>query len=409
VYVLWLLSCLSVRAAVDPAVTIVPKDSAWVGQRVEFYVELRARGLFVGTASFELPQIPRTLLIKIGEPVVGSKEIEDETWFTQTHEFALFSQHHGALEVPAIGVQFSRREGFTGPANAVQALSPGFTIRIARPPGSEQMGFLITTESLELTETWEPAPGPAEVGAVFKRTIVQRAPQLLGMAFAPAPTETPEGLRAYVGDATTRDDLTRGEFRCERRETITYLVQDSGTLELPALRYVWWNPKASRLESKTLPAVTFEVAAPPAPAAAVAEPDPVRPAWLVPALVLMTVLAAIVLGSRAVRWVGGQWRRLNPPERVAARRLLRACRRNDAAAAQSAWSAWRASQVVDFRRATELYAAVVSMQRYRYGPDSTTAWSGDELARSFVAYSAASVPDDSTEAASGLPSLNPRG
>ena len=45
---------------VAPAVVRVPEATAWIGQRVPFFVELSARGSFAGTASFDLPQIPGT-------------------------------------------------------------------------------------------------------------------------------------------------------------------------------------------------------------------------------------------------------------------------------------------------------------------------------------------------------------
>jgi len=145
-----------VRAEVAPVAVRVPEAKAWIGQRVPFFVELRAPGSFSGTASFDLPQLPGTLLMKMGSPVVSSQDLEGRSWFVQTHEFALFSQRPGMLAISAFAVRFAHREGFTGPATDVQAQSPGFKIEIQRPPDSGQVGFLITTESLEVTETWDP-------------------------------------------------------------------------------------------------------------------------------------------------------------------------------------------------------------------------------------------------------------
>ena len=151
----------AVRADVAPVAVRAPEAQAWIGQRVPFFVDLRAPGSFAGTARFDLPQIPGVMLMKIGNPVVSSEDIEGESWFVQTHEFALFSQKPGLLEVPAFSVRFAAREGFTGPAHEVQAQVPGWKIEIQRPPGSENIGFLITTEALDVTETWEPRPAHA--------------------------------------------------------------------------------------------------------------------------------------------------------------------------------------------------------------------------------------------------------
>lgn len=401
-----LLCSVSALAEVAPVTARMAAPKAWIGQRATLYVELRAPGSFVGTANFELPQISGTLLMRIGNPVVSSQDIEGASWFVQTYEFALFSQKAGVLEVPSFPVTFSRQEGFVGPATEVRAKTPTATIEIQRPPGSERIGFLVTTEALEVTEKWDQAPGPSQVGAMFKRTIVQRASNLPGMALAPAPTTAPDGIKVYPGNAETNDKLGRGDFLGERRETITYLLQRPGPLSLPALTYVWWNPKTQVLESKTLPAVTFEVAAPPAapsPAASVAA----RRTW--PWLLITALVAGFGVWQhrRLTGWARHWWSKWNPPDRVAARQLLRACRRNDAARAATAWNLWRDMQATGFQPGPELRAAVIGLQRQRFGPASAGQWHGDDLARAFEKHPTAVKTGFSHEPASALPELNP--
>lgn len=405
VSIVLLLFPLLGRAEVAPVVMRPPEAKAWIGQRVPFFIELRARGSFSGTASFDLPQIPGTVLIKIGNLVVDSQDLEGESWFVQTHEFALFSQRPGMLAVPAFPVRFASRDGFTGPATDVQAQSPGFTVEIQSPPGSEQTGFFITTEALDVTETWDPTPAPAEVGAVFKRTIIQRAPQVPGMALAPAPTTAPDGIRVYPGEAATNDKLERGDFLGERSETITYLMQKPGTLEVPALNFVWWNPKTEELQSKTLPAVTFEIAPPPA-AAAAKEAAATYQAWLW-LLAAACVFALLTWQRRRLaEWGAHFWKKLNPPEGVAARKLLRACRAHDAPAAASAWIEWRNTQALSFQPTPELRATVLEMQRFVFGHATTHPWRGDDLAQAFTESVATTKSTLAHEPASALPHLN---
>ena len=236
-----LLFSMAARAEVAPVAIRIPEAKAWIGQRLPFYVELRARGSFAGAASFSLPEIPRTVILKVGNPVVSSQEIDGDSWFVQTHEFALFSQQSGTLQIPGFEVRFASRDGFTGPVKEQQAQVPAARIEIQRPPGSESIGFLVTTESLDLTENWEPQPqpqpGPVKVGAIFKRTIIQRAAQITGMALAAAPTDAPDGVRVYPGQPEVTDKTERGDFLGERRETITYQLQKPGSFELPELSY----------------------------------------------------------------------------------------------------------------------------------------------------------------------------
>lgn len=408
IFLVLLLLPLFVQAEVAPVAVRVPELKAWVGQRVAFFVELRAPGSFAGTAYFALPQLPGTMLMKIGNPVVSSQEIEGRSWFVQTHEFALFSQKTALLDVPAFSVHFASRTGFTGPAKDVQAQAPGWKVEIQRPPDSDSIGFLITAESLNITETWEPQPGPAQVGAMFKRTIVQRAPQMPGMALAAASFTAPDGIRVYPGDAETKDQLERGDFLGERRETITYLLQKPGTFSLPALTYVWWNPKTEALQSKTLPVVTFGVA-----------PAPTGPtlgktmagrslAWPWLLAVALAVGLGVWQGKHIAAWGIKFWKTLNPPDRVAGRKLTRACRRHDAPMAATAWTAWRNMQDPAFRPGPELRSAVLALQRHFFGPEPIGSWQGEELGRAFGKTLGAVKACPSRESVSVLPLLNPR-
>jgi hypothetical protein len=132
------------RAEVEPATIRVADDKVWVGQRAAFFVELRAPGSFVGAASFSLPDIPRTIIVKSGNPVVSSKEVDSESYCVQTHRFVrfvLFSQAPGTLQVPSFEVRFSHREGFTGPAVDLEATVPSVSIEVQQPPGRQRPRF----------------------------------------------------------------------------------------------------------------------------------------------------------------------------------------------------------------------------------------------------------------------------
>ena len=381
----------------------LPQEKGWVGQRVPFSIELHAKGSFDGTASFDLPQIPGTIIIKTGSPVVSSEEIDGQSWFIQSHEFALFSQSAGALEIPQFSIRFSSRDGFTGPASETQTAFPGMKVEIIRPPGSEKIGFLVTSESLKISEQWNPEPKPVQAGAVFKRTILQRASELSGMALSPPSTSAPDAIRVYTEDPKIQDKYERGAFLGERSDTITYQFSRAGSFFLPELTYVWWNPKSEKLEAMTLPGVRFEVSAAPVPASA-----PQR-FWvwyfrLFPPLLFI----ALVLWQRKwiTAWIKKCWKDLHPADRVLARKLLRACRQNNSAAAGNLWLAWRNTQGADFEPGSELQASVLSLQRHLFGPEPAGLWNGDSLASAFAKQIKNAKEQTSRQKTSLLPELN---
>ncbi len=401
---LFLLS--SVLADVPPAEIRIPKPEAWTGQRLPIYLDIYAKGSFSGAAGISIPEVSQSFIVQIGRAVVSSKQIDGETWAVRTYEFALFSQKTGTLEIPGFKVRFDARDSFTGPAKEVQATLPSARVKINRPPGTEDLGFLITTESLDLTETWDPQPSSsAKVGDVFKRTIVQRADQMTGMAFIPVPSSAPDGFRIYPPKVATNDKTDRGQFLGERRETITYQVADSGTLTIPELTYSWWNPKTEKLLSQTLPAVTFQVPVPPT-AALTEEKGSSLPVWTWLAIGGAIIGAAIWKGKCLSAQCQKLLTKLNPPQRIAARALLRACRRNDARATISAWNHWLSLQKPEFQTPEALRKQVLALQRQLFGLSPADNWDGSELTQAFRSAIATQHQKTGQYHHSALPPLN---
>jgi hypothetical protein len=404
IFLMFLLSSAIMKAAVPPVTIKAPEPKAWTGARLPFFFELRTLGSFVGTPTFSIPQIPDTIILKIGSPVISSEQIEGVEWFVQRHEFALFSQHPGELKIPAIPIRFSAREGFTGEAKDFDVTSESITLTIERPPGSENIGFLVTTESLEITETWDPEPSSAEVGSVFKRTISQRADQMTGMALAPSPTQAPDGTRLYPGRAEIADKTERGAFRGERTETITYLIEESGTITLPEITFNWWNPTKQKLESLTLPAVSLEV---PAPPPSEKEKAAKTQSQIIISLSALILLAVIVWKrKRIVSAFRKIWKTINPPDRVAARHFLSACRKNDPAAAVAAWSKWRNITGLNDIADSTLSSEILVLQRHVFGSEKAEGWKGAPLVQAFRVYSKSKPRPVSNH--SELQPLNPK-
>ncbi|SHO51207.1 BatD family protein [Desulfopila aestuarii] len=378
-------------------------DTAWIGQKVSFFIELRAMGSFSGSARFDLPQVPGTIIIKVGAPVVSSEEIDGQSWFVQSHEFALFSQQAGTLKIPEFSVRFASRAGFSGPANDVQTTFPGMKVEIQRPPGSEKSSFLVTTQSLEINEIWKPTPGPVEAGAIFTRKIAQRASELSGMALAPPSTDVPDGISVYVKNDEIADKTERGDFLGQRIDTITYRMTKAGNFTLPDVVYSWWNPITRKIEKFILPAVRFEVS--PAPGSKTAtRQGKMLYVWVLLALTLLSF--ALWQKTFIVEWLRQHWRELNPPDKILAENFLQACAQNNSASAVTFWISWRNTQGELFKPEPELQSAVFTLLRHRFGPEPSGFWQGDLLALAFTNHLNMEKEKGSEKKGKVLPELN---
>ena len=178
------------------------------------------------------------------------------------------------------------------------------------------------------------------------------------------------------------------------------------------------------------PAATKPAAAKPAPAKPAAakpqaaakveqhEPKPVKPAaaaesedpWRVrPLLVVFIIFGSVIFWQkrRLADYATQLWKTLNPPDKVATRNLVRACRSNNPAAATTAWTAWQNSQAEALQPTVELLAAATELHRHVYGALPGENWQGASLAKALSAFLSSKHQTLSTKSKTSLPPLNP--
>lgn len=347
----------------------------WRGERLKFFIELRADGVFSGAASFDIPEIPNTIVTRVGNPVIGSYTENGTEFFTQLHEFALFTQTDGPLEIPPITARFSHKKGYTGDDFEVSHQTRTHSINVKRPPGSEGLGFVVTTDSLIITETWEPEQTEPKIGSVLKRTITQHAVDVTGMALCPFPADAPAGIRVYTEQAEITDKTDRGEFTGSRVDTVTYLVQEPGHYTLPVIRYDWWNPKSQTLESIILEPVSFSISAPPSETKS-------RPyIWWITAIPVLTII--FIYHRRVILIATTGYDRVYPKHKRIAHKLISACKRNDLEVAARLWPVVLTS-IPNLEMTSELDIEARRLMARIYGSTSNEQiWNGKNFAKQF--------------------------
>jgi len=386
---------------------IPPKESApWVGQRTVFALEVAVEGRFSGSTLFDLPQVRGAILMKPEErPVLSSRTMDEKEYAVQRHEFSLFCQQGNEVRVPEIQVRCGSIKTFGEPPSQHVLHVPSFRVMPRLPEGTGPGQVVVSTTRLEVKETWNPRPGKAKVGDAFRRTVTMRATDVPGMLLPRIPKPQVQGLAVYPSTPMVDDRTERGEFTGQRTESATYLCEAEGKVEIPAVQLLWWNPAKGAWERKTLPAVTLTVL--PNPAYSPKEPNgpsPAGPETRGAYLWWAFALAAAGLGC----WILVR-RRIPDEEAEAFRKVIRACRNNDAAGAYNAVTRWRAlaglSPAVRSQEATE---ELFSAQRVIAGIESS--WKGHNLERSLKAWRReARRRSPLLPGAGKLPELNPGG
>ena len=394
--------------AIEPVQAELDRPTAWTGEPVGLIITLHSPGPFSGTAAFDIPRLPRTSIVSMGNPVVGSEVIEGTTFITQRHEFSIYSQQIGEVVVPPFRVRFSAKENFVGEPQEVDGRTPELRFQSQRPPTTGGDAVILAVAAMDVQQTWNPDPKAATLcaGDVLERTIVQRATGTSAMMLSPIAAEAPPAVRVYASAPLVEDRNERGDVLAVRRDTLKYQFERPGNYELPALDISWWDTQKNQLQRVQLAAATIEVAATSAPEVTGRRAG----VWTIAGLAAVTL--ALLAGSAVLRW------RVARPvgsERSEARAVVRACRTHNDALAYRALLVWsrRMGQLptaevagniehATFRREWER----LSLRLFGRQQDTST-WSGTKLAASFLRLRRMCLTNHANAQGAALPPLNP--
>jgi len=381
---------------------VAPKDSSpWVGQRVTFAVDVVVEGRFSGSTLFDLPQVSGVILMKPeGRPVLSTRTIDDIEYTVQRHEFALFCQKDGQITIPGFTVRCGSTEAYGQPTQEHTLSIPSLSVTARLPSDAKQGQILVTTTNFDIRETWTPTPGEAKIGDAFARTITMRAADVPGMLLPRIPTPKSSGVAIYAAAPQVTDRTERGEFTGIRTETLTYICETAGLVEIPAVLVRWWNPSGSVWGEKTLPAVVLKIATATARGVSATGGKAGRlsrywPVWLVLAAV------ACVLG-----WIMARHRHPDA-ETVLFKECLQACREGDALWAYNAVTQWRAAAGLSHETPPQSVNAGLKFS-HRLIVGLENAWQGTQLEKALKSWRRM-ARRKTVRIQGGLPDLNPHG
>ena len=394
----------------------IEKDTAWTGEPVPLIITLYSPGPFSGAASFELPELPRTATIKVGNPVVGSEEVDGVSYLTQRHEFRLYTQQTDEFVLPPFQVRYSAKQTFTSAPEPRVGTTPELRFRSNRPPGTESLGVVVAVTQMNVSQNWLPENSVSlEAGDVIERTVTRQADGTTAMMLPPVPASAPDGVRVYETDPIVQDKTERGASTANRVDTIKYQFERAGTFDLPAIEFVRWDPQTEELKRELLPGITVSVdGAPDARDAESINSAIDRPRWPIGAW-LAAIVTLAWLCHMPVRRILAAWQaKRNSPETVAARRVVSACRTSDPSAAYSALLDW---QRVPQSLATEATASNAAELEREFAVLSSTLfganaggdkWSGKPLLAAFTSTRRELTRHQkSSSTVPALPTLNP--
>ncbi|MBS0590752.1 MAG: protein BatD [Proteobacteria bacterium] len=435
-------------------VDVEPK-SPYVQQQVQVTVKLYY-ALSLTDGNLEDPHGPGLNARKLGQDAQYTADVGGRRYRVLERHYVMSAEKSGAATMAPIvfrghALDPNNANSFFARGRSVTAQAPGTTLDVKPRPANSGTDAWLPAQALTLTAEGIDANTPARVGEPLTLTLHVKAQ---GLAFEQLPELTLpkiDGAEVYPDKEITgnRDDGTW--LHGERTRKFAIVPDRPGALTIPALSLAWWNTAQDRAASADLPALTLDVAAGAASAAASAAPPKSMATDATPSLATATLaspqattleravdtwrtraLAAIALWlATVIAGIGGvlAWRRKAARKPVAAMpdrlgdsgaaraaraTFVAACQRDDAAGAAQALLIWARREGRKVRTLGALMsqlasedqrAALRELERTLYAADIGT-FDGTRIGATFGKGFAFAAPIQSGET-SMLPPLYP--
>lgn len=291
---------------------ITPKE-AWRGQRVNLKLEVLSSEGWSKISKFNQVEIPGAYLIR--KNITGTRiqrTIDGTSYTGQQYDLSVYPQIDGEITIPPFPAVAEIKElSYNGKITQKDINFPACSFISKSPPGAEKIGDLISTNRLTAEQSWSTENTQFNVGDALTRSVTLVAEDVSAMAFAPISHPKFEGVGLYPANPILSDESTRGSLVGMRTESITYILEQPGQLDLPAGSYTWWDLKNQSLQTIELPGRTVSVSGTALNASAVepvAKPTATK-YWLLFSIVLFAIFAASSYWRKQIELCFLNWRK----------------------------------------------------------------------------------------------------
>lgn len=188
------------------------------------------------------------------------------TYRVLERHYALFPQHAGSVQIPAVAFQgqaLDRRnpDAFFDGTSPVNVGSNAVELKITEPPAAAGNGSWLPATSVKLSLDGLPADGKVRVGAPLTLSLQLEA---TGLPFEvlPAPTlPALTGADVYPDKAVTG---TRDDGRTligKRSQGFAVVPNRAGTLTIPEITLHWYDVKRGEMQTASVPTHSLQVEA----------------------------------------------------------------------------------------------------------------------------------------------------
>ncbi len=256
--VLLLLSPLAQAQEVRINTQLLPDTGIRAGQTLHYQIDVMTDTWLTGTPEFSSLEIPGTLVSfegSHGRPI--QRTLDSKRYFGIRYRYRLVPLQAGVISIPAqlIRVPIGQVK------EPVTASTPGLSLAVQALPALKTGQLSLLAGDVQLSQTLIPASASIEQGQAVIREIRVEALDALPLSIpsVSSPSNGPiQGTHLPPEISALKDSggNTTGGLRVE---SVRYLLEQTGSHELPPVELSWWDIDENKVKHARLPAMTIEV------------------------------------------------------------------------------------------------------------------------------------------------------
>jgi hypothetical protein len=337
---------------------VATKGPAVAGQQVRLVVTVLTTTWFLHAPAYPQITAPNAIINLLDEqPDNLNQTINGKQWFGLSRSYLVTPAGSGDVVIPPF--EITLYPGQASGAMKVKTHEIKLAVKVVpRPAGTENM---LASTHVQISQKLDRKLDDLKVGDAFTRTVEVDAAGAQGMFIPPTTFATVKGLTVYPKTGKV-DNIIKdrvGFLGSHRRDAATYVIQQEGSYELPAVSIEWWNTSTGKIEKAEAPALKFNAAPNPGYKPEFGLPEEAQGAAPVRKQInwhfVAAIASAIVLGLALIYWLARQlphwlqrlhaWRtakrqRYEASEATAYKRFEQAAHGRDAKAAYTALLVW---------------------------------------------------------------------
>jgi len=310
-------------------------ENPWLGQKVTVFIDVLVAGGWAQAKNIRNSETEGGYLLRYETQGTRLNEtIGGKSYSGQRYEFFFFAQRAGKLSIPEIPLDIEVKNWANPAASGIKRrMSPAVPLTVRMVPGLESQAAVVSTTEFKASQVWKPETGSLQPGDGVSRSITLEGRDISAMLFPPLAFPDIDGMGVYPGEPELNDSYQRGELTGKRLEKVSYMMEQGGGYELPALEFLWWDVHGEKVQKITLPGRSLTVSGGIPKETDVTEelePDTgSQSLFLLGTVMLLLIAGYVYYRSRIKGFFSRLLKSYRESEQYHFQQIAAACRRND--------------------------------------------------------------------------------